>query len=143
MNREGVVVEHSKKFGRKITHKLTHPEMCVGFDETSGNTSQKKDRKVGNEKFLCAVGSSPAQSINTSNNRYTQITLTLLDGRPLMNVVIFAAKELREYEATGIDIFADEVGERTDKDYIRNNTGAGKLFPGGPVCEIDGKKFQH
>ena len=32
-------------FGKKITHQFVHPEMCIVFDETGGDTSQEKDGK--------------------------------------------------------------------------------------------------
>ena len=31
----------------KVTHYLTHPEMCIVMDEVGGNTSQKGDGNIG------------------------------------------------------------------------------------------------
>ena len=141
-DKKGAKVSDEKlSYGRKITHQLRYPKMCLVFDETGCNTSQEKDGRRGNEKFLCARGSTPEKRIATKSNHFTVIGITLLDGTPVMCVVIFAATILRGHEATGYDQFAEHVGHADDADFIAKNSGKGKLFPGGPTCTVDRKEF--
>ena len=141
-DKKGAKVRDEKlSYERKITHQLRYPKMCLVFDETGCNTSQKKDGRCGNEKFLCARGSTPEQRIATKSNHFTVIGITLLDGTPVMCVVIFAATILRGHEATGYDQFAEQVGHADDADFIAKNSGKGKLFPGGPTYTVDRKEF--
>ena len=142
VDRKGVeVCDEKDAYGRMITHKLRYPGMVLVFDETGCNTSQEKDGRRGNEKFVCARGSTPEKRISTKSNHFTVIGITLLDGTTVMCVVIFAATILRGHEATGYDQFAEQVGHENDPDFIQKNTGKGKLFPGGPTCTVDGKVF--
>ena len=39
-----------------------------------------------------------------------------------------------------IDQFKEMVGKGTDEDFIENNQGKGKLFPGGIICIMKGIK---
>ena len=50
-------------FGCKVTHDLTHLEMCIVMNEVEGNTSQKGDRKIGGKLLVCTKGTTP-QNIN-------------------------------------------------------------------------------
>ena len=43
VEKKGVEVSDDRySFGRKITHQLKYPKMCLVFDETGCNTLQKK-----------------------------------------------------------------------------------------------------
>ena len=46
-DREGNVVDKGSAFSCKVTHRITHPEMAIGFDKTGGNTPQKGDGHIG------------------------------------------------------------------------------------------------
>ena len=46
-NRAGDRCGEAEAVGYKVTHDLTHPEMCVVMDEVGSNTSQKGDGRIG------------------------------------------------------------------------------------------------
>jgi hypothetical protein len=54
--------------------------------------------------------------------------------------VIIEGSKLWPEIVTGMDIFAKTIGNESDNDYIKNNTGPGKLFPCGPKCTYKGKE---
>ena len=95
MDKEDNIVDEDKKYGRKVTHKFTHPELVLVFDETGGNTSQEKDGRRGNQKFVCGRGFTPQRSITTQSNHFTVLGVTLLDETPVMCVIIFAGKKIK------------------------------------------------
>ena len=138
MNAEGEVVEEGDAYGCKVTLDITKPEMCVVADEVGGNTSQKDDGKIGGERWLCSPGTIPQRKISTKNKHYTTLGLTLLDGRPLMCVVIMSGEHPKAEVETGIDVFAEAVGDVEDDDYFEKNTGKGKKYPCGPTCDVRG-----
>ena len=138
MNAKGEHVEEGDAFGCKVTLDITKPEMCVVADEVGGNTSQKDDGKIGGERWLCSPGTIPQRKISTKNKHYTTLGLTLLNGHPLMCVVIMAGEKPKAEVETGIDVFAEAVGNVDDDDYFERNTGKGKKYPCGPTCEVRG-----
>ena len=56
---DGNPCSESESFGCKVTHNLTHPEMCIVMDEVGGNTSQKGDGHIGGELLVCGKGMIP------------------------------------------------------------------------------------
>ena len=52
MDCEGNIVEEGKSFGCKVTHRRTHPDVGILFDELGGNISQKGDGHVGGQLML-------------------------------------------------------------------------------------------
>jgi len=82
--------------------------MCVVFDETRGDTSQEKYGQIGNEKCVCPIGAVPTLPINTKNSKYTVIVVTLLDGTPLMRVIIIQETDINNYDRSGINLFAEK-----------------------------------
>ena len=67
------------------------------------------------------------------------IGLTALDGIiPLLCVLIIQGpKKDLSLEIGGIDITINPVGRSEEGDiYFFNNSGAGKYFPGPPVCKF-------
>ena len=93
---------------------------------------KKKDGSIGNDKFLFARGNVSCFPLNTKNNKYTVIGVTLLDGTPLMCAITIQGIDLaiksRLWLCSGIDIVTNPVGDIRDKHFVRNNTGRGKLF---------------
>jgi hypothetical protein len=65
---------------------------------------------------------------------------TAATGEPVMCALIMKGKTIKSDAITGIDIFADVIGKKTDEDYIQNNTGEGKRYPLGPTCFFQGKE---
>jgi len=140
MNTNGDIVEEGDACGCKVTIDITKPDVCVVADEVGGNTSQKGDGLVGGQLLMTEPGQVGQRKISTKDKHYTLLGLTLLTWRPLMCVVIMAGDKPKPEVETGIDIFADQIGASTDRDYIKNNTGKGRKFPGGPTCIINGKE---
>ena len=116
MNAKGEHVEEGDAFGCKVTLDITKPEMCVVADEVGGNTSQKDDGKIEGERWLCSPGTIPQRKISTTKKHYTTLGLTLLNGHPLMCVVIMAGEKPKAKVETGIDVFAEAVGNVDDDD---------------------------
>ena len=100
--------------------------MCIVADEVGGNTSQKDDGKIGGERWLTELGTIPQRKISTKNKHYTVLGLTLLNGKPLMCVVIMAGERPKAEVEAGIDMFATAIGSVNDDDYFEKNTGEGK-----------------
>ena len=48
-----------------------------------------------------------------------------------MCVAIFAGKRRNTLYETGMDIFAEKIGDATDDDYFYKNTGREKRYLGG------------
>ena len=139
MDRSGNIVDESKAYGCKVTHDIIHPEYCIVADEVGNNISMKNDGHIGGQKYLCAKGAVPQQKASTKDKHFTLLGLTLLNGEPLMCVVIIQGTlEKSDYWA-GIDILAEKIGDESDDDFLEMNSGPGKLFPGGPSCTVCGK----
>ena len=65
--------------------------------------------------------------------------MTAFDGTPVMCVVIFEGKNNVPLYETGMDVFVKVNGVATDDDFFKNNSGPGKMYPGGPTCHYKGK----
>ena len=137
---DGTRCNESNSFGCKVTHNLTHPEMCIVMDEVGGNTSQKGDGHIGGELLVCGKGMIPQKKINTKDKHFTLLGLTSLAGDPVMCVIIFAGLREQAVIETGMDVFAQQEGEVSDDDFFVKNSGSGKRFPGGPTCTFQGKE---
>ena len=57
-----------------------------------------------------------------------------------MCVVIFSGKRKNLLYKTGMDVFAEKIGDVTDDNYFYKNTGKEKRYPGGPTCSFQGKE---
>ena len=64
-----------------------------------------------------------------------------------MCVIIFEGKERNVLLESGIDPFHpmldDYEGDPSESnfEFFEDNYGKGKLFPSGPVCDFEGKKY--
>ena len=134
MDKEGNKCKEKLAFGCKVTHKITSPDMILVMDEVGADTSQKGDGAVGNEKFVCARGSTPKEKCARKAKHWTLIGLPALDGSPVMCVIIYAGKERNPLMETGMDMFAPVIGEAGDPNFFEDNCGKGKLYPGCPTC---------
>ena len=133
-DKEGNIVEEPDAFGCKVTHQLTHPDYCIVMDEVGGNIHMTGDGDIGGEQYLCEKGTIPQMKTSKGDKHFTLLGLTLLSGEALMCVVIFSGKRRNTMVETGIDMFAEEFGQVSDRDYILKNSGKNKRFPGGPTC---------
>jgi hypothetical protein len=137
-SKEGLMVETEEEaFGLKSYYLMTRPDKLIFVDEVGSNTSQAKDGNVGGEKFLCKKGSRPQQRSSTQDAHFTVLGFTAATGEAVLCAIIFAAKELEEQWVLGLDPQALWIG---DKDNLEGNTGEGKRYPQGPVCNINGKE---
>jgi len=75
-------------FSCKVTHDLTHPNMCIVMDEVEVNISQKRDGHI-RDKLLIKVNDS-TEKVNTKDKHWTLLGLAALNRYPLMCIIIFA-----------------------------------------------------
>ena len=101
---------------------------------------KKNDRHIGGRKLVCGKRIVPQQRVNYKDKHWTLLELTALSGDPIMCVIIFAGKRHNPLCETGIDIFAEQVGEVSDEDYFKRNSGQNKRYPGGCTCVFQGKE---
>ena len=140
MDRDGnKVASQSQAFGCKCTHVIDHPWMCLVVDEVGSNLSQKGDGHIGGQKYVCAKGTIPQVKVQHSERHFTLLGFTALSGEAVLCLIIISGTKEHLNVETGIDATKPITGDVTDKNFIENNFGKGKLFPGGPSCEFRGK----
>ena len=139
MNRDGNICPEHEAFGCKVHHKVIHPELCFCGDEVGGNISMKGDGHHGGELLLAEKGTIAQRKSSTRNRKFTLIGLTSFTGDPVMCVIIIEGKLPNGAIEAGVDIRIEPNGKSTDKDFLINNSGKGKHFPGGPECVYRGK----
>ena len=100
----------------------------------------KGDGHVGGQFMLVGKGHVPMKKISTNDRRFTLIGLTAFTGEPVMCGLILEGKRPNPSIEAGIDIRISPNGSDSDPDFIMNNCGNGKYFPGGPECTLRGKK---
>ena len=138
---EGNATDEENAFGKKkATHTLTRPDMVIFVDEVGCNTSQEGDGHVGGQKKIVPRGTVPKESATTNDNHFTLLGFTAATGEPVMCAIIMAGKSINSDAVTGVNVFAQKVGDEADPDFVKNNTGPGKLYPLGPTCEFKGKQ---
>lgn len=135
--------EPSDQFDGDILTKyeLIHPGMCLVVDEVGSNISQRGDGHIAGTKYCCEHGTIPNNKVSHNDRHFTLLGFTALTGEPVLCVVIVSGKVQAIEVEMGIDIEATVIGSPSDKDYIKNNRGKGKLFPTGPECIFNGKKI--
>lgn len=90
MDKKGNIVDNEKDaYGRKCTHKLIEPSMCLVADETGANTAMKGDGHVGGRRFLGRAGDSPSIRSSDVDNHFTSLCFTALTGEPVCCVIVF------------------------------------------------------
>ena len=143
VNDFGEIVDELEATGYKSSTNLTHPELCFAFDEVGCNTSMAKDGNVAGRRYMCAAQNQQRIIGSKKDKHFTVIGVTAFDGTPVMCVVIIDGKERNLLTEVGIDldtVTLDGNGKdlvypaNLDEDFIINNFGHGKRFPGGPVC---------
>ena len=140
MNRAGKECSEEEAFGCKVTHKIIRPDMCICGDEVGGNLSMKGDGNEGGKLLLGERGCVAQEKASTRSRKFTMIGFTALTGDPVMCVLIFEGKKPNGAIEAGIDITVTPDGTASDPNFVEINSGPGKYFPGGPVCEFRGKK---
>ena len=151
MDIKGNIVSDEKDgFGFNVPIQITRPDLGLLLDKCGCNLSQEYDNNYGNEMYVTGKNCKAYHLIATKYNHFTFIGVTLMDGRPLMCVVIVSGKYIDIPTRMGIDISLlpqlnvslDNIDENgiSDEivDLLKNHCGEGKLFPGLPSCEING-----
>ena len=146
LDREGNVVENeSEAFGMKVKERLLHPDCVLFMDKTGCNTNQKSDGHVGGKLYIHKKGSTAEIRAASTDIRWTVLPITNAKGEAVCCTIIFQSEkeQIPITWTTGIDITLDgnhiEVKD-DDIDFIRHNSGASNLCPGGPTCRVNGKE---
>lgn len=137
MDEEGEVVDkESKALGMKVMHCLLHPDRMLMADKMGNNTNSCKD-KPGKE-FFYGSGKTQTQIEGTNDDQhFTVLGFNTFSRKPTLAVIIIKSKSPLSFANTyGVDL----DGEFNSKqDEIEENTGPGKLYPGGPTYILNGK----
>lgn len=143
MDKEGNVMESAEEaYGQRCTIRINYPELCFVADEVGSNISQTGDGNVGGSKVVCGSKCVPQKKASKKNKHFTVMGITALTGEPLMCVVIIEGVQRQVEIELGLDLEADcDIGSYDDVDFVKNNTGPGKRFPGGPTCHFRGQEI--
>jgi hypothetical protein len=133
-------------FGRPSRYKMIRPENMLLMDETGCNTNQKKDGKVGGERYIVPVDGSGVGAIGcTTDLHFSCACFTSGLGTPVMCAIIFASeKDVSEIPMSwksGIDRTVDlNNGVTLDfNQFIAEAIEPGGALAGGPTCVHNGK----
>jgi hypothetical protein len=141
MNNKGEVVSYEKDaYGCKVKCKLTRPDMVICMDEVDCNTRQLNNGHVGGTRYVIGKNKEARLIAIKKDKHSTCLGLILLNGDPLMCVVIVEGKTRQLLVESGVDWQADDEvveGENKFEHYI-NNMGANKKHPCGPICTYQG-----
>lgn len=132
----GNQITAEKSVGRKGKIKVTHPDWILHGDEVSMDMCQESYGHVGGQTYLVANWKRAAIKCSRSSHRTTLNGLTAGNGKIVMFIIIFAAKEMDYAARLGYGIMGPDVDPSQP---IEDQTGPGKVFPGAPVCEFRGK----
>jgi hypothetical protein len=150
MDEQGNTVPESDSKGFKVKVKLTIPDMCIVIDEVGSNLSMVKDGHVGGEKFVVGKGKEAKLKATKCDKKFTCLGLTLLSGEPLLCVILVDSTKEDLLIRTGVDCSTPEnttTNESSENevqdefDYLINNLGKGKQYPGGSSCVYEGKQI--
>ena len=133
--------------GCKVTINITRPDMALVLDECGCNLSQEGDS--GNRSSQLVVGGTKHtayDTIATKHNHFTVLGITRLDGVAIMCVIIINGKKHSTAVELGIDtallknnvVLNESMTVDDEIEFLENNVGSGKLFPGAPVCHYKG-----
>ena len=141
MDRDSNITSQEQCFGTQCTHTLDHPHYCLVVDEVGSNLSQKGDGHVGGQKYVCARGAIPQVKVQHSERHFTLLGFTALSGEPVLCLIIISGVREHLNIETGIDPTKPILGDVNDENFIEQNFGPDKLFPGGPTCQFNGKEI--
>ena len=100
-------------FGYKVTHALTHPEMCIVMDEVGGNISQKGDGHIWGKLLVCGKGIIPQNKNKIQkikDKHWVLLGITAFNGEPVICDIIFSGIRSQAMAETGMGIFAKQEG---------------------------------
>jgi hypothetical protein len=140
-NEKGEVVEEEEKaFGMKSKYELIHPDWLLFVDKVGSNMSQSKDGRIGGQNYLCSIDGRPQQRASMKDAHFTFLGFTAASREPVMCIIIFTGKAMRNDGKTGFDPLVKWIG---DPDNIKANICDGKQYPMGPTCFFKGKEIPY
>jgi hypothetical protein len=111
-NEAGDIVElQQDAYGYKSKYELIHPSWLIVVDEVGSNTLQAKDGNVRGQMFLCMKDGQPQQRAATKDAHFTMLGFTSANGEPIMCMIIFTVKTMKDEWSMGFDPFAEWIGE--------------------------------
>ena len=94
MDKDGNVLENEEgSLGCKVQVSLDRPDCALVLDEVGCNLSQDCDNRIGGELYLTGAKDEAYRTISTHHQHFTVLGVTVLDGSPVLCVVIFAGKK--------------------------------------------------
>jgi len=134
------------RLGNKTKFCMIHPRYLLFVDEVGSNTNAEKD-KINSERSICHRDDRPQQVSSSSNHHYTTLPFTNTLGEPVCCVIIIAGETSSVLDTLGIDycnMGADFLDQETTEEYSMrffesNIADSKQIFPGGPICCVDGK----
>lgn len=142
--------DDEEKFLKEMRHRgnktylsnfvLLHPEGALAADEIGNNTNTTKDKLQGKERRPHVLFNRAQKIASETDCAWTVLTLTAMTGEAVCCVVIIEGKRFTAEELTGIDISAQVEKESWDFQ-DEDNHGAGKRYPGGPICHFRGNEI--
>jgi hypothetical protein len=121
--------------------------MCIVMDEVGSNLSMMKDGHAGGKKFVVGKGKEAKLNATKRDKRFMCLGLILLSGESLMCVILVDSTKEDLLIRTGIDCNSEEINKSAESqvqdeyDYLINNLGKGKQYPGGPSCFYEGQEI--
>ena len=104
MDQQGTIVSSEDDgYGMTVTYKITRPNVCLVMDEYDCNLSQERDSIVKGELYLIGIGQKAHESRSNKHIHFTIIGVTLLNGHPLMCVIIITGKTHNVLVELGVD----------------------------------------
>ena len=142
-------------FGDIVKLAFLRPDLIFVADECGTNTNMSRDKMSSNNKRVTKKGCKVKIPSCSSDVHFTTLGITALTGIPVFAVLIIAkASQLSYGEIFGFDPNAKWIGDVDifiqlkngvpmvdlilDSTILGQNTGVGKVFPGGPVCHFKG-----
>ena len=69
MDNAGNITEYyTKSFGVKVSHTITHLDICLVVDEAGSSLSQKGDGHIGGQMYICERGTIPQVKFQHKEN---------------------------------------------------------------------------
>lgn len=140
------VFSRDEIYGLPTQYLMTRPDNVVFMDETGCNTNQKKDGKVGGERYVVpADGSGNGCTGSTTDMHFSLACFTSGLGNAVMCAIIFTSErdstEIPLSWKSGINrtVAIDESITLDFTNFIQEATKPGGLLAGGPTCYHNGK----
>ena len=142
-------------FGDIVDLAFRRPDLIFVADECGTNTNMSRDKMSSNNKRVTKKGCNVKIPLCSSDVHFTTLGITTLTGIPVFAVLIIAKSSQLSYgEIFGFDPNTKWIGDVDvfiqlkngvpmvdlilDSTILEQNTGVGKVFPGGPICHFKG-----